>query len=101
MGLASHVETGIWKCTGKCLNASRECHEARSEEPDGDAGAIVCRGRRLTFEERVSYGIRGIRREVEGDMRHALIVASVLCGLGFGTAEASARPVHHRTAITK
>jgi len=34
-------------------------------------------------------------------MRHALIVASVLCGLGFGTAEASARPMHHRTAVTK
>ena len=34
-------------------------------------------------------------------MRHALIVAAVLCGLGFGATEASAGPVHHRTAVTK
>ena len=34
-------------------------------------------------------------------MRHALIVAAVLCGLGFGATEASARPVHHRTVASK
>ena len=34
-------------------------------------------------------------------MRSALIVATVLCGLGFGATEASARPVHPRAAVTK
>ena len=34
-------------------------------------------------------------------MRHALIVAAVLCGLGFSATEASARPVHHRAVVTK
>jgi hypothetical protein len=33
-------------------------------------------------------------------MRSALIVATVLCGLGFGATNASARPVHHRTTVT-
>ena len=34
-------------------------------------------------------------------MRCALIIATVLCGLGFGAADASARPVHHGTAVNK
>ena len=34
-------------------------------------------------------------------MRCALMVATVLCGLGFGATDVLARPVNHRATVTK